>query len=54
MNRISGWKRGVATGVEFFANDSGSVVKSIELATGRNYVVLSHRHDIGLSPEFGQ
>ena len=23
MNRISGWKRGVATGVEFFANDSG-------------------------------
>ena len=23
MNRICGWKRGVATGVEIFANDSG-------------------------------
>jgi hypothetical protein len=24
MNRISGWKRGVASGVEVFANDSGA------------------------------
>jgi len=24
MNRICGWKRGVATGVEIFANDSGT------------------------------
>jgi hypothetical protein len=36
MNRICGWKRGVATGVEIFANDSGALpFRDFLLAKGR-------------------